>query len=114
MKSSIVTVQRDPLAGLSRDEFLESLRQRLKGRVKACYCFGSFASDTMHKFSDVDLILIQETAQPFLERAAQFRDLHEIGPRLDLFIYTPEEFATLIKEPVGFWKSVRESLKQIL
>lgn len=114
MKPVLVYSSREPLAGYSRDEFVDELVRRLRGRVEAAYIFGSFVRDNLTKDSDVDVILAVRTDAPFLERAMQFADLYEIGPRLDLLVYTPEELARLLQEPVGFWKSVGESSLQIL
>jgi predicted nucleotidyltransferase len=111
--SSIIYFNKEILGGLSRDEFIEKLKKSLHGRVSECYIFGSFASNAMIPSSDVDIILIQETDIPFLDRGKQFLDIYEIGPKLDLLIYTPYEFKNLLQENTGFWKSVKEDLIRI-
>lgn len=106
-------VKGHPLRGLSREQFLGRLKEAMTGRASECCVFGSFAVDSMTHHSDVDLIIVKETTTPFLNRAQEFGDLYDIGPQLDVLVYTPEEFRSLIHEPVGFWKSVRESMIRI-
>ena len=58
--------------------------------------FGSAARGDTDTFSDVDLVLIKKTQQPFLERLVEFaRLLPPELTRVDAFIYTPEEFADM-------------------
>ena len=65
--------------------------------------------------SDVDLILVVKTGTPFTKRPADFSDLYDLGPTLDLLVYTPDEFARLTRDPSpGFWKSVTESMVRFL
>lgn len=66
--------------------------------IRRAILFGSFATGRQGKRSDVDLILIQETEKPFLER---FRgilpELYQAIPGRDIevFIYTSEELARI-------------------
>jgi len=96
------------------DKILDNIRVALEKRVECAYVFGSAAIGNFSRHSDIDLILIQKTKQPFTERALDFKDLLDIYPRLDLLVYTPDEFeAQLTDSSVGFWKSVRESLRPL-
>lgn len=63
--------------------------------------------------SDVDLLLVKETSVPFWERVREFDDLYDLYPRLDVLVYTPEELAAQLKNPAGFWKSVKETLRPL-
>lgn len=114
MSDPLVFFQRDPLFGITREEFLAKLKALLQGRVDACWIFGSFFSDHFSKESDVDLILVKETDAPFLLRTREFEDLYEIGPALDILVYTPSELENLLREPAGFWKSVDSTMVRIL
>ena len=109
----VIFPAKDNLKGLTREEFLIRLKETVEARVEECYIFGSFANGKFSSNSDVDIILIQKTDVPFLDRGKEFLDLYEIGPPLDLLIYTPEEFKALLKENQGFWKSVKESLTKV-
>lgn len=58
--------------------------------------FGSAARGERDAFSDFDLLMVKETTQPFIERLVSFtRLLPPRLPRVDAFIYTPEEFARM-------------------
>jgi predicted nucleotidyltransferase len=111
----LIKSDRDPLFGRTPEGLVDALRTRLKGRVQAAYFFGGFATGRLTPHSDIDLILVQPTTKPFLERGEDFLDLYDIVPAIDLLIYTPEEFARLTGRPtVGFWKSVTASLNRFL
>lgn len=78
-----------------------ALRKRLapylRGARKAIV-FGSVARGDADEWSDLDLVIIADTRRPFLERYRDFEGLYDVWPRLDLLIYTPEEFAALQAE----------------
>lgn len=92
------------------------LKLKLTGRVQAAYIFGSASVGNLHSDSDIDLIMIQANPTcPFVQRGREFLDLLECFPKLDLLVYTTEELERQLADSrIGFWKSVRESLKQIL
>ena len=95
---------------------LEQIKVSLKDRVLSAYIFGSAAGQDFRSESDIDLILIvREPKRPFIQRAFDFLDLFEIYPKLDILVYTPEEFQDQLRDSeIGFWKSVRESLVKIV
>jgi len=73
--------------------------RRLKGtRVRRAVLFGSFARGDADFASDVDLLLIQPTSLPFVERGLAHRALFGLGVGLDLLVYTPEEYERLRDE----------------
>lgn len=111
----LVTVPRDPLFGLTAEEYVEKIKKMLTGRVHAAYIFGSFTGDNFSKFSDIDLILVCDTSLPFVERTREFMDIPDLVPSTDVLVYTPDEFTSLMDAPaVGFWKSVKESIVRIV
>lgn len=98
---------RDPLAGLSRTEFEARLLAAIGTRAEQVWLFGSYVTQRMHAESDVDVILIAKTIDKFTLRTRAFVDLLDLGPRLDLLVYTPEEFERLTNNPTfGFWQNV--------
>jgi predicted nucleotidyltransferase len=114
-KSILVKIERDPLSGLSRDEYKELLKKKLKGRVVEAYIFGSFNTSDFNRFSDIDLLLVSDAVKPFIERGLDFSDIQDMVPATDILVYTPAEFSKIMsEEPAGFWKSVRESMVRIL
>lgn len=110
----VIVWKKPASAALSEAAFAEALRGCLRGRVEAAFLFGSIGTANYHSGSDVDLILVKETREPFWERVREFDDLYDLHPRLDLLIYRKEELASLLAEQSGFWKSVRETMRQIL
>lgn len=115
MSGILVRDNRDPLFGFTRESFLSLLKDKLKGRVVSAWIFGSFATDTLKPSSDVDLILVKNSNLPFLERGREFFDLLDIGPAIDILVYTPEEFQKLTENPsVGFWTSVVKEMIRVV
>ena len=60
--------------------------------------FGSLATGEIEEWSDLDLVIIKETEQRFLERTREVLAL--LCPRVgvDLLVYTPVEFERLLRE----------------
>ncbi len=80
---------------------LDDLRRRVAPHVKRArkvIAFGSVARGQADTGSDLDLIIVADTARPFFERFKDFAGLYDVWPRLDLLIYTPEEFARMTAE----------------
>jgi predicted nucleotidyltransferase len=79
-----LTAELDRLAGL--------LREMGAGEV---WLFGSLAHGEVHEGSDMDLLVVMDTALPFVKRLAYL--YRKLRPRVatDLFVYTPEEMADL-------------------
>ncbi|MFW5808796.1 MAG: nucleotidyltransferase domain-containing protein [Spirochaetota bacterium] len=116
MKDTIlITDNRDPLFGLERSEYIRLLQEKLEGRVDQAWLFGSFTGNSFGSDSDIDIILIKETAVPFVERPFEFADLLDLVPSTDILVYTSVEFARLTDDSaVGFWKSVKESMVRLV
>jgi uncharacterized protein len=60
--------------------------------------FGSLTQDQVHDWSDIDLVIVKETTQPFLKRIREAMLLLKPKVGVDLFIYTPAEFAELKRD----------------
>lgn len=111
----LVRHKRDPLFGLSIEQFEQELRQRLAGRVKNAFFFGSYARKELHRFSDIDLILIKETEELFTKRPIEFEDLLDLNPGIQMLVYNQEEFSKLINsQEIGFWADVRRDLLRLI
>lgn len=54
--------------------------------------FGSYASGKSRKYSDVDLVVIKATPDPFLERQKKIYLLLRTMTPVDVFVFTPDEF----------------------
>ena len=59
------------------------------GPVEKIILFGSQARGTGDQYSDLDLIVIKKTEQPFVTRLVE---VPLLPVHADVFVYTPEEF----------------------
>ena len=82
------------------EEFRENLAAAVaKGKASKAIVFGSYARGDTDQYSDLDLIVIADTAKTFFQRRDDFDAVFEVWPRaIDLLIYTPDEFAQMIRE----------------
>lgn len=91
------------------------LADRLQGQgVLEAYLFGSYPEGTAGAWSDLDLVIVQPTGVPFVERPRAFQDLLDLGVPIDILVYTPEEFAQLREEGAGFWREFERTKMRIL
>ena len=85
-------------APTSREELLAAIREYLRGtKVERAIVFGSWARGQQDLASDLDLALIEETQAPFVERGRAHLPLFRLGVGVDLFVYTPAEYARLLR-----------------
>jgi len=82
-------------------ELARALALLPKYDVERAYLVGSLATGGVRRTSDIDLIVVQETAVKFVNRLNDF--LVELAPRVgfDLLVYTPAEFEDMTGRP-GF------------
>jgi predicted nucleotidyltransferase len=98
---------------LPPSDFEDRLCALLEGRVERAYLFGSYGTEAFRVGSDIDLILVCDTSLPFVERARRFMDLYTLYPRMDILVYTAEELEAQLAETVGFWASVKATLRAL-
>jgi predicted nucleotidyltransferase len=72
--------------------------------------FGSYARGSADASSDLDLMLVWETALPFLDRYRAFIDILDAFPGTDLLIYTPAEFEEMRQRSGFVEQAVREGV----
>jgi predicted nucleotidyltransferase len=60
--------------------------------------FGSLATGDVDEWSDVDLVIVKETSQRFLDRIREVLELLHPRVGVDILVYTPEEFDRLTRE----------------
>ena len=112
--SILVKNTRDPLGGLTRSEFESRLSKALEGRAEEVWLFGSYVRGEFGPESDVDVILVAPTVEPFPLRSRRFADLLDIGPRLDILVYTSQELRSLVDDPTdGFWHQVAAHMRRL-
>ena len=96
---------------LGRKEKLQSELKRISKILKTKYnpekiiLFGSLAANKISEWSDIDIVIIKKTTQPFFERIKEIILLLKPKVGIDFFVYTPQEFEELkdrafIKEEV--------------
>jgi uncharacterized protein len=79
---------------------LDRIRRALPDlAVRRALLFGSLARGDVRGQSDLDLILIAETDEPFVERCARFYAALEPRIGMDLVVYTPGEFEAMKDRP---------------
>jgi len=86
---------------LTKDAIISQLNSYLvTTNVIEAYLFGSYATGSATRHSEIDLNLIYDTQKRFFDRYKEFESIHDLlGIPIDLLIYTPEE-----------WKRVNQRL----
>jgi predicted nucleotidyltransferase len=54
--------------------------------------FGSYAAGRRDLFTDLDLLVVMDSDQDFVQRTAELYGQLQAGVDMDLLVYTPEEF----------------------
>jgi predicted nucleotidyltransferase len=77
-------------------------RLAARGAVERAILFGSYARGREDLFTDLDLLIIMESEEPFVIRTA--RMYAYLAPRVDvdLLVYTPDEFTK--QQDSRFWR----------
>jgi predicted nucleotidyltransferase len=115
MKSSLIRAEsRFDLTSPAYANIEFRLVTKLKGRVKAAYLFGSLATGRITPESDIDLLLVCETEERFVERPLRFGDLLDIFPEIDILVYTPHEFEKQMRLTAGFWGEFKRTMRRIV
>ncbi len=76
------------------------------GSPEKIILFGSLAAGKLHRWSDIDLLIVEKTTLPFFQRLHQKRLLLQPTVGTDILIYTPEEFEQLSLERPFFHEEV--------
>ena len=75
--------------------------------------FGSLATGNVHEWSDIDLVVVNRTMLPFLDRLCKTQSLLEPQVGTDILYYTPEEFAKLCRERLFFQEEIIQKGKVV-
>ncbi len=71
-------------------------------RPEKIILFGSMANANVREWSDLDLVIIKETTQPFLQRLKEVALLCRASVGVDYLVYTPAELAQMMAEKNPF------------
>jgi predicted nucleotidyltransferase len=74
------------------------------------YLFGSVARGEGDELSDVDLVIIKRTTEPFWDRLREAARLFSgsIAGSADILVYTPEEFSDMLARGNAFAEMIVE------
>jgi len=80
-------------------DLLKSLFEK-KGVIKA-FLFGSRARDSASVHSDIDIIIIDNEKLPYLKRLDKYYYdiVNTLRELVDIFIYSEQEFASMLQGP---------------
>jgi len=79
-----------------------------KFNLKKVIIFGSFARGDYHKGSDLDLIIVGEFKERFIDRIGKIIELNDTNLEIDAMVYTEEEFQKIIQERRPFIEQALE------
>ena len=72
--------------------------------------FGSLATNNIHQWSDIDLVVIKDTDKRFLDRIEEILLMTFPKVGMNLVVYTPQEFEKMLEEKRYFL--IEEVLKK--
>ena len=84
-----------------RERYCRDLEQSLRNvvdrlsqipEVEKIILFGSYEGGRRDLLTDLDIAVVMDSDQPFLERCAQLLQLVDATVDLDLLVYTPDEW----------------------
>jgi HEPN domain-containing protein/predicted nucleotidyltransferase len=80
---------------------LERLRSLLADlpHIKQVIVFGSVAAGQTHEWSDLDLMIVEESEAPFIERSLRLARLVRPQVATEFLVYTPAEIRSLSRRP---------------
>lgn len=95
--ATTVTRTRRALLQKELTRFIRVVREKIQPRQILVY--GSFAHGNLGEWSDLDLVVVADTDQPFYERSKVI--LNEVRPvvGMDVLVYTPAEWDEMKDRP---------------
>ena len=86
---------------------IEEIVAALKGYdPKRVILFGSGARGEEDRYSDIDLVIIKETEERFLDRINSIYEILQPLCAIDVLVYTPDEFERMRQEGNPFIEKV--------
>ncbi len=78
------------------ERYIDLLKEHIQ--PERIILFGSLVDHTLHDWSDIDLVIVCESNQRFLDRIKTILQLLQPRVGVDILVYTPAEFALLSRE----------------
>ncbi len=89
------------------EELLQEVVNRIKKQgVKKIILFGSSSRGEADRYSDIDLVIIKDTNERFVKRLLSVETFSDLPIQVDIFVYTPQEFDTMLNMRNPFIESV--------
>jgi len=79
---------------------------REHGSPEKVILFGTLAKGLVHEWSDIDLVVVEQTHLPFFQRLKKVRKLLQPRVGMDIMVYTPEEFDQLCADRPFFKEEI--------
>jgi predicted nucleotidyltransferase len=100
---------------LSEEDLQEiALRIVAQDDPERIYLFGSYAKGTAHAGSDVDLLIVEASPLPRLQRGKAVRAaLGSFPCHFDLLFFTPRELADEMRNSYSFLSSVMAGVRLV-
>ena len=81
------------------EEKLQALLQALQSyHPQRIILFGSVARGEADADSDLDVLVIKDTIDPFVRRLEAMAELCPLGVHADILVYTPDELRQMVEE----------------
>ncbi len=104
MDRSLAPAERRQLLEQELTRYVRLLTEH--GDPERVIVFGSLATGQVWAWSDIDLIIVERTHLPFLQRLRQVRKLIRPKVGTDILVYTPEEFEQLRQDRPFFREEI--------
>ena len=77
-------------------------------KVKKIILFGSLSLDKIHRKSDIDLLIVKESNQRFLDRLDEIYQAVKPNCGIDFFVYTHKEFEEMSMKNSFLRRAIKE------
>lgn len=96
MNNETASIERERQLQRELNRYVQVLTEH--GDPEQIILFGSLARGRIHNWSDIDLLIVEDTDKPFLQRLRSVRRLLRPQVGTDILVYTPEEFERMCGE----------------
>ena len=95
-----------------KNEIQHIVKQIITGyKPENIILFGSYANGTNSIQSDIDLVIIKETSDRFVERLKKISAVAKTWEAMDMLVYTPEEWSDALSKGHYFIKQISNTGK---